>query len=160
MINNQALVFLIFSLNGVIIGLFFDFFRILRKSFKTSNLITYIQDILFWILTGISIICSMYNFSDGTIRLFMIIGLILGFLFYILTLSTYIIKLFVFLINIIRAFIISLIRIFYIPISRFSKILFNKIFKFLNFTLFSNIKQIFTKYTNKIYSKNVKKNIK
>ena len=69
MTNNQALLFLIFSLNGVIIGLIFDFFRILRKSFKTSDLITYIQDILFWILTGISVIIFMYFFSDGTIRL-------------------------------------------------------------------------------------------
>ena len=83
MIDNQALLFLIFSINGIIIGLIFDFFRILRKSFKTSNLITYIQDILFWILTGISIIFVMYYFSDGSIRLFMLIGLILGFLLYI-----------------------------------------------------------------------------
>ena len=60
---NQAYLFLIFMLNGAIIGLLFDFFRILRKSFKTNNLITYIEDILFWILSGISIIFSMYKFS-------------------------------------------------------------------------------------------------
>ena len=68
MINNQAFLFLIFLLNGVFIGLIFDFFRILRKSFKTTNIITYIQDILFWILTGISIIFCMYKFSDGEIK--------------------------------------------------------------------------------------------
>lgn len=60
---NQAYLFLIFTLNGVLIGLFFDFFRILRKSFKTNNYITSIEDILFWILTGISIIFSMYKFA-------------------------------------------------------------------------------------------------
>ena len=39
--NNQAYLFLIFSLNGFIIGVLFDFFRILRKSFKTKDIITY-----------------------------------------------------------------------------------------------------------------------
>lgn len=60
---NQAYLFLIFTLNGVFIGLLFDVFRILRKSFKTTNFITYIEDILFWILAGISIIFSMYKFT-------------------------------------------------------------------------------------------------
>lgn len=56
MIGNQANLFLIFTINGVIIGLLFDFFRILRKSFNTKDFVTYIEDILFWILTRI------YNF--------------------------------------------------------------------------------------------------
>lgn len=51
MINNQAQLFLIFTINGIIIGLLFDFFRILRKSFNTVDIVTYIEDILFWILT-------------------------------------------------------------------------------------------------------------
>ena len=53
MISNQANLFLIFTINGVIIGLLFDFFRILRRSFKTKDIITYIEDIIFWILTRI-----------------------------------------------------------------------------------------------------------
>ena len=61
---NQAYLFLTFTVNGVIIGLIFDFFRILRKSFKTKNLIIYFEDILFWILSGISTILFMYYFSD------------------------------------------------------------------------------------------------
>ena len=42
MVTNQAYLFLIFMVNGIIIGILFDFFRILRKSFKTADLITYI----------------------------------------------------------------------------------------------------------------------
>lgn len=56
MINNQANLFLIFTINGVIIGLLFDFFRILRRSFNTKDFVTYIEDILFWLLT------RLYNF--------------------------------------------------------------------------------------------------
>ena len=53
MVTNQAYLFCIFIINGIIIGILFDFFRILRKTFKTSDLITYIEDSMFWILTGI-----------------------------------------------------------------------------------------------------------
>lgn len=118
MTNNQALLFLIFSLNGVIIGLIFDFFRILRKSFKTSDLITYIQDILFWILTGISVIIFMYFFSDGTIRLYMFLGLLLGVFIYILTISQFIIKIFVFLIKIFKNFLNNIINVGIIPLKK------------------------------------------
>ena len=158
MISNQALLFLIFSLNGVIIGLIFDFFRILRKSFRTTNLITYIQDILFWILTGISIIFFMYNFSDGSIRLFIFWGLILGFLLYILTISKYIIKIFVFIIQLLKIVIKKLLRVAYFPI-RAIKIFIHKTIIRHFYILFLKIPQIFTKYFNKLYSKNVKKNV-
>ena len=51
MVSNQAYLFFIFIVNGILIGLLFDFFRIARKVFRTNDIITYIQDILFWILT-------------------------------------------------------------------------------------------------------------
>ena len=59
MIANQAYLFLIFTINGIVIGILFDIFRILRKSFKTSDTITYIEDILFWILTGLILLYSV-----------------------------------------------------------------------------------------------------
>lgn len=89
---NQAYLFIVFTINGIFIGILFDFFRILRKSFKTINFITNIEDIIFWILTGISIIFCMYKFTDGNIRLFMFLGLLLGTVTYILTISKIVIK--------------------------------------------------------------------
>ena len=56
MIYTQIYLFTIFLLNGLIIGLLFDFFRILRKAIKTPDVITYIEDALFWILTGFLIL--------------------------------------------------------------------------------------------------------
>ena len=46
MAQNQAYLFLVFSLTGIVIGILFDFFRILRRSIKTSNIVTYIQDMI------------------------------------------------------------------------------------------------------------------
>ena len=158
MINEQATLFLIFSFNGVIIGLLFDFFRILRKSFKTPNLITYIQDILFWIFTGISIVYFLYNYSDGNIRFFLFIALILGFLLYILTISKYIICIFVNIIIFCKKILIHIFIITIIPIKSLSIFIKYTIKNFL-YVFLLKISQFNTKYTNKtkINNKNVKK---
>ena len=92
MITNQAYLFLIFILVGVIIGLLFDFFRILRKSFSTKDFVTYIEDIIFWILAGLILLYSICTFSNGEIRLFMVLGIGIGILIYIVTFSSFIIK--------------------------------------------------------------------
>ena len=106
MAQNQAYLFLVFSLTGIAIGILFDFFRILRRSIKTSNIVTYIQDILFWILTGIIVLYSIWYFNNGELRIFVFLGLIIGILIYMTTLSSIIIKIFskllVFLINILK----------------------------------------------------------
>lgn len=102
MITNQAFLFLIFTLNGLIIGLLFDIFRILRKSFKTPNFVTYIEDTVFWILTGILILYSIFTFNNGEIRFFMFLGIIIGILLYLLIFSRYIIKINLFIIGIFK----------------------------------------------------------
>ena len=96
---NQAYLFLLFILNGMIIGLLFDIFRIFRKSFKTNDFIIYIEDILFWILAGISIIFFMYKFAGGNLRLFMLMGLIIGGIIYIISFSRIIINVSMIIIN-------------------------------------------------------------
>ena len=93
MAQNQAYLFIVFSLTGVIIGLLFDFFRILRRSFKTSNIITYFEDVLFWILTGVLILYNIWYFNNGEIRIYMFLGIIMWCLIYMLTLSNIIISL-------------------------------------------------------------------
>ena len=107
MAGNQAHIFIIFTLVGITIGWIFDIFRILRKTFKTSDFVTYIEDISFWIITGLIIIYSMYVFCNGELRFFMIIGIIMGTIMYLITLSTYVIKISLFLINIIKKIIIT-----------------------------------------------------
>jgi len=147
---NQAYLFLIFTVNGILIGFLFDIFRILRKSFKTNDLVTYIEDIIFWVLTGIIILFSMCNFCDGELRGFTIIGIAMGVILYMLTISTYIIKIAVFIINILKTIIGKTINIIIYP--------FKLILKPISIICI-NIKKWFLESTNKIYKniKNVKK---
>ena len=128
MVENQAFLFLIFTLNGMLIGLLFDFFRILRKSFKTADIVTYIQDVLFWILTGIIILYSIFVFNNGEIRFYMFIGIAIGISLYILLLSQYVIKINVVLITTLKKIIVKIIKIITYPFVFVSKIIYKPIY--------------------------------
>lgn len=134
MVENQAYLFLVFSFTGMLIGILFDFFRVLRKTYKTSDVITYIEDILFWILTGILIIYNIWFFNDGEIRLFMILGIIIGALLYTLTISYFVKKIINFImskIKIITTFLCKIIKKTIEIIIKFTKFL-KKLFNFEN----------------------------
>ena len=132
MAQNQAYLFIVFSLTGVVIGLLFDFFRILRRSFKTSNIITYFEDVLFWILTGVLILYNIWYFNNGEIRIYMFLGIIMGVLIYMLTLSNI-------LISLLSKILISIVKVLELPF----KTLFSIFHKF--FTVIMKIFNIFSK---------------
>ncbi len=83
----QLKFFSLYILNGIFIGIIFDFFRALRKTFKTADIVTYIEDIIFWIVSGILSITFIFIFNQGQIRSYTIIGIILGIILYILLFS-------------------------------------------------------------------------
>ena len=91
---HQLTTLLIFILTGIVIGFVFDFFRILRRSFKTSDIVTYIQDFLFWIISGAIFLFSIFKFNNGELRAYIFIGTILGVITYMLFLSKCLINLF------------------------------------------------------------------
>lgn len=82
----------IFIITGISIGLLFDIFRILRKSFHTADWITYIQDVLFWILAGSMMLFSIFTFNHGEIRSYVFIGILIGVVIYMLAISKLIVK--------------------------------------------------------------------
>ena len=137
MAQNQAYLFLVFSLTGVTIGILFDFFRILRKTIKTPNIITYIEDILFWILTGLLVLYNIWHFNDGEIRIFMFLGIILGALIYMSILSKGVIFVFTKILQ-------TIIKILEIPF---------KIIKSIITKISTLIVQIFSNFTKKFTNK-------
>ena len=134
MAQDQAYLFIVFSLTGVVIGILFDFFRILRRSFKTSNIITYFEDVLFWILTGVLILYNIWYFNNGEIRIYMFLGIIMGVLIYMLTLSNI-------LISLLSKILISIVKVLELPF----KTLFSIFHKF-----FTVIMKIFNNFLKKL----------
>lgn len=92
MIINQLILFSIYLLSGVALCTLFDFFRSLRKNFKTSDHITIIEDILFWIIAGIILMLIIDKFSYGELRAYPFFGLVIGVSLYYKFMSRFIIK--------------------------------------------------------------------
>ena len=124
--QNQASSFLIFILNGLLLGILFDIFRILRKSFKTPDFVTYIEDILFWILSGMILLYSIFTFNNGELRLYIFIGILIGILMYMLLLSKIFIKVSTYIIKVIKKIFHILI---FIPINFILKVIKKIVFK-------------------------------
>lgn len=153
--QNQVYVFIAFILNGFLIGIIFDCFRILRKSFKTSDIVTYIEDILFGIITGLLILYSIFKFNNGELRLYLFLGVFLGLLLYFLIFSKVFIKISVTVICVIKK-IVNIVII--IPIKFISNLIKKIFFKPVIFICISfksglrkiNIFSLKIKHKNKI----------
>lgn len=137
----------LFILMGIVIGILFDMFRILRKSFRTPDILTYIQDFTFWILSGLILLYSIFKFNNGELRAYVFFGIILGVFIYMLLLSKHIINFFVKLISIIKSVVSYPIRILY---NFFQKYIFIR---------FCKVKKKFSNFISKKYNK-CKKNDK
>ncbi len=86
---NELTTFLIYIISGMAICIFYDVFRVLRKTIKTSNIVTYIEDVVFWIVVCTFLIWLIFKVSFGELRSYIFIGLILGGIIYLLTFSKY-----------------------------------------------------------------------
>lgn len=117
-IAEQTQVFIIFVIVGIIISFLFDIFRILRKVYKFSNMLIYMQDILFWLLTGIIILQAIFKFNSGDIRIFLFLGIFVGVFNYISLFSIYVIKIGSFILKLINTLIRKLINVFKVPICK------------------------------------------
>ena len=123
MVANQANLFLIFTINGILIGLLFDIFRVLRKSFKTPDIITYIEDFFFWLITGFILLYSIFTFSNGEVRFYMFIAIFLGCLIYMIVFSKAVIHINVSIIKFVIKILNIIIKIFAIPVNALINIL-------------------------------------
>lgn len=140
-ILSQIYAWFIFFICGIIIGLLFDLFRILRKTFKTSDILTYIEDASFWLITGLILMYTIFTYNNGEIRLYILISIMLGFMLYIFTISKYIIKISVKILKIIK-------QIIYLPIKCIINIAKKIIFNPISFIII-NLRKNFTSFYHK-----------
>lgn len=91
-VYHQLICLLLFGVTGIVIGILFDIFRIWRRSFKTADWLTCLQDILFWLLTGLIVLFSIFQFNHGEIRSYVFIGIAIGVILYMLAISRFIVK--------------------------------------------------------------------
>lgn len=88
-IMDEFYIFLIAINYGLILGGIYDFYRVFRYFSKPKKLLTTIGDLLFWLIITLIIFVFLLNRTDGIIRGFVLLGFIIGYVFYIKAISKY-----------------------------------------------------------------------
>jgi spore cortex biosynthesis protein YabQ len=81
----QSAAFLYSLLPGVIIGVIYGLFKLLRTVFNFSNAMTFAADVVFMLVSAVLIYLYILAFLSGYVRVYLLPGIISGFLAYRLT---------------------------------------------------------------------------
>lgn len=92
LISSQAHIFFISIFSGILMGIGYDIIRIIRRLFPHNRIFIGIEDILFFLISSILIFIKIFKANYGTIRGFILLGILLGVLLYYLTISNLIIN--------------------------------------------------------------------
>ena len=152
---NQAYLFYIFLLTGILVGILFDIFRILRKSFKHSDFITLLQDIVFVIIMSVLIIYTVFKFNNGEIRSYVIIGLAAGIIIYFTIFSKIFIKVNVTIINFLKVALKFILNIFLFPFKLIFNLIKKIVFKPVAF-IFINLRKTLENILKKMSKNKIK----
>ena len=153
-VYSQLLSLSLFIITGIVIGILFDIFRVLRKCFKTADFITYLQDIVFWFLAGMITLFSIFKFNQGEIRIYVFLGIFIGILLYAITLSKIVVKFLASILQTMKKLILIPLQFIY---NIFQKIIIKPISNFINNNIKVAIKTNKKKKVNKINDTNKKK---
>jgi len=112
----QAWLFLSAVMVGAAIGLFYDAFRVLRKTARHNRLAVQIEDFIFWVAaTGLTFYYMLHR-SYGEIRVFTLIGVAVGVLLYFVTVSRWVVTAFVAVVNYLKRVVTVAVRIILVPV--------------------------------------------
>lgn len=125
---------------GLFMGIIFDFYRTVRRFSKPKGILSYLEDLIFWVIIGVIFFGLLVNTTDGILRGFIFIGVFLGILLYMTLLSKHILSLFVTIFKLIlKVFneiiriikkpftkIVLLLKVYFKEMTRYSKMIFKK----------------------------------
>lgn len=74
-------------LHGALITVVYDLIRIFRRVIAHGNFWIGVEDFLFWIWTSLWIFSVLYRENDGSFRMYTILAMVLGMVFYHRTMS-------------------------------------------------------------------------
>lgn len=111
-ICRQVYVFLLANFAGALVGMIFDIFRVKRKLVQTSDIVVYIEDILYWLIISVVLFLLMYYSRECELRSYILLGLFIGVVMYMCMLSRYVLMVLERVIRIIYRCVILPIRVF------------------------------------------------
>jgi len=84
----------------MIVAFVYDIFRVRRKAIKSSNLIVYFEDFIYWIIVALILFAIIYRSNEGELRGYLMLGVAIGIILYALLLSRIVMAVFLFVIKI------------------------------------------------------------
>ncbi|NLK22163.1 MAG: spore cortex biosynthesis protein YabQ [Epulopiscium sp.] len=133
-ISEQAQIFLVSIQAGMVIGVFYDMFRIIRKIIPHPDWLIHLEDLIYWIIVSSFMFFVLFSKNYGEIRGFALLGALLGNVFYFFTIGILVMKFSDWIINLIKKIIHIIIKIIFIPIKFTLKILYYP-YKWISFPL-------------------------
>nr|WP_303244277.1 spore cortex biosynthesis protein YabQ [uncultured Cellulosilyticum sp.] len=115
-VSSQALLFITSIEIGIVMGMIFDLIRVIRKIVKHPSFFVQVEDLLYWIVCGLISFYMLYVTNYADIRPFILIGIILGAVFYFATFSIVFMKAATAVINYVKALLKRLWQLFLIPV--------------------------------------------
>ena len=88
----QLIIFGYSCVLGAGLGLLYDFFRIIRMMINPRNIAVFIQDIIYFIISGLITFLFVLGFNRGEARFYILAGEGIGWIIYHITLGEVIYK--------------------------------------------------------------------
>lgn len=85
--KHELFVFFGSVLGGIILGMIFDVFKVVKPSDKANFIVTGICDLLLWCVITVAIFSIIFITNNAAVRWYEFAGMILGTVFYFMTLS-------------------------------------------------------------------------
>lgn len=149
---------LLYSLGfGILTGVVYDVFRIIRLSFGSGKAAVFIQDLLFFLVFAFSSFTFILYINNGTLRIYIFLAETLGFFLYYFTLGTFVMKISEKTAAVLKKIRRILFRILSFPVVYLLKLSAKIqicIKKFIKSKFFN--KRLLQKHTNLLYNKNIK----
>ncbi len=109
--SSQVYLFAVTIVFGFAMGIFYDFFKILRKKINHADFITQVEDVLYWLITSFAMFYLVLNKTQGEFRGFYILGALLGLVLYSVTISELFVKLMLSVISFLEKIILSVLKL-------------------------------------------------
>jgi spore cortex biosynthesis protein YabQ len=100
----------------MIIAFIYDIFRVRRKTIKSSNILVYFEDFIYWIIVALVLFAVLFYSNEGEIRGYLIIGTVLGIILYAVVLSRVVMKIFLFFVRIVYKSVVTILSIILLPV--------------------------------------------
>lgn len=128
---------------GLIIGILFDIYRGIWKKWASSSKTMPLWDVLWWLLVTVLVFFLLLNLNWGELRFYILLGQLIGFVFYLKRISPYFLRKFILFLYCLEKTIKRMILLILIPLKIIIRI---SVFPFMVLRLFYiKFKRIFKK---------------